>query len=140
MIYKQFRQRILDKQAIAQAIGTRYYPLAAPQSASLPYIVYGEMGEEGQPTHDGGSSGLCRMTIRLSVWAENYDEARDIGELIRLLMDGFAGTAGTGTITSCFKTDQRDRYALPQSGEDMGIFGREIDFRVRYSETAPTLT
>lgn len=140
MIYQQFRQRILAKQSIAQVIGTRYFPLAAPQSASLPYIVYGEVGEEGTPNHDGGSGGLCRMTIRLSAWAENYDDARNLGESIRMLMDGYRGTIGGGTITSCFKIDQRDRYAPPQSGEDMGIFGREIDFRVRYSETVPTLT
>lgn len=139
MIYEGFRTRILSKPELAQMFNTKFYPLAAPQTAALPYIIFGEMGEEGSPSHDGGSSGLCRTTFRLSVWAENYIEARTIAEDIRDLMDGYKGPAGSGTITSCLKTDARDRYAPPQSGEDIGIFGREVDYRVRYVEVAPTL-
>ena len=140
MIYEGFRQQILDDTDLASELGDKFYPLAAPQSAAVPYCVFGETSEEGTPTHDGGSSGLCRAVFRLSVWTNNYMESRRIADLIRNRMDGYAGTAGAGTITSCFKSDARDRYAPPQSGEDIGIFGRETDYRVRYVETRPTLT
>lgn len=140
MIYEGFRQRILGDEDLGALLATKFFPLAAPQGVNPPYVTFGESSEEGTPSHSGGSGGLCRTIFRIAVWADSYIEARRIGDLIRNLMDGYKGAAGTGTITSCFKSDARDRYAPPQDGGNLGTFGRESDFRVRYEEPAPTLT
>lgn len=139
MIYEGFRYRILSDPDIAAMLAGKFYPLAAPQDVALPYVTFGETSEEGTPSHSGGSGGLARTVFRIAVWTDNYMESRRLGDLIRDMMDGYKGPAGAGTITSCFKSDARDRYAPPMDGGNLGIFGRETDYRVRYVEAAPTL-
>jgi hypothetical protein len=88
------------------------YPLMAPQTALLPYVIYQRIDGErfGSLT---GPSGLAQTRIQVDCYATSYEAAQLAAETIRRKLDGYSGTIGGVRIGGVSKaTDLPDQIDL----------------------------
>lgn len=94
---------------ISALVGTRIYPLVAPEGAVMPCIVYQRIGGSRVVSHSGDSE-LARPRIQVSAWAETYDEAKSIAEAVVAATSGYSGTWGSVSIGAVEVEDGPDDY------------------------------
>lgn len=122
------RTYVLADAAIAAAVGTRMYPRSAPQSPTLPLLVYQRI--DTRRGHDlGGPDGLPRTRVQITVWAAGVQSAVDTAALVRKRLDGFYGKWGTVAVGSCLCVGERDTDD-PQTGRA----GVGHDYMIQYQE------
>lgn len=81
---------------VAALVGTRVYPVEAPDRPTAPHIVYALIDREPIRTHNafGGSSGHIRkVTMRVSGLAKTYRQAKAVAEAILAAIDGYVEEA-----------------------------------------------
>lgn len=81
-----FRARVLADGAVAADLGTKLYPGAVGQSATLPYARY-HIISDPRPEHLKGYQGSRRTRIQVSVFAETFLTAKRIGSNIVKALD-----------------------------------------------------
>ena len=120
--------------ALAEVTGG-VYPGYAPQSASLPYVVYHRLDD--RPTrYMVGSCGLAEADYQVNVYAENLDAAVTVSEAIREDLDGLQGTTVSGVnVRRISLTNQRDTTTLFDSSQDE-TFEIQMDFTVFYFQSS----
>lgn len=137
--------RLAASTSLVERVGTRMYPIVAPQQAALPYIVY-----ESTVTpehHMGGRVGLAQCELTLEIHTEGdtrYRDGKQIATLIRTQIDGYRGivsvtegvTVEQVDIRSCLCTSQGDSTAPPIEGAERGRFAQVMTFSIGFFETA----
>lgn len=87
--------KLANTTAISTLVGTRIYPVNAPPDADSLYIVY-EKVSGPRVEIMGGKSGLANPTFQISGWASTYAAAKELGEQIRLALDGTVSDTWSG--------------------------------------------
>lgn len=102
--------------SINALVGARVYPMWAPYSATLPYIVMTRVTEEDfAPTMAGpGSTDFAAM--QFDIWAETSLTAETIKRALRDLLDGFTGVMVPAYICSFRFTGALDGPLSPTDG------------------------
>ena len=120
--------------ALAEVTGG-CYPGYAPQSASLPYVVYHRIG--GRPTrYQLGSCGLSEDEFQVNVYAEDLDSAVTVSEAIREDLDGLQHTTVSGiNVRRVSLTNERDTTTLFDSSQDETV-QIQMDFTVYYFQSS----
>lgn len=76
--------------AVALLLGERIWPVIAPQSASLPFATWRRTGVQRSQTLSG-PMGMATVVLAVDVFAMTYEEAREIADRIRSVLDGWGG-------------------------------------------------
>lgn len=89
-------EQALYKELVATAgvvalVGTRVYPVQAPQGTSLPYVTYEVLRAHPIQEHSG-SGGLNGLRISYLCHAPTYAGAKGIAAAIRAAFEGRSGT------------------------------------------------
>ena len=122
---------------ITDLIGTRFYPQIA-KSADLPYVIYLRAEQQRQP-HSGGSSGLVTTTMRITCFADTYNEAQDIADKFRLELDGFQRDDwGSTTIHQCRLEAESDGLEPLHFGQNDAPHFVSQDYQITHKETVPS--
>jgi len=127
------------KPSISALVGTRIYPLLAPDTPTYPHITYTVFGE-GHHHAFNGAVGLVDLTMQVDVWAETVVSRTDIAEALRNALDGFSGDMGAEllNIRSCFLSDVSNFFDKDNAGG--GTYYRtSMDFLIWHVESLPTL-
>lgn len=123
--------------AIAVIVGDRVYPMLIEQGVDYPAITYQEISNSPEHSQDG-YSGITYTRVQINCWSITAIGARNLREVVRMRMDGYAGAMGTIVVQSCFWVGGHDIYE-PQPGmEQDRRFGKSMDFMVCHVEVAPT--
>lgn len=105
----------------------------------MPAIVYQEItaGDRGQSTR--GGSGIMRSFVQVTCLADRYDQATDLAEEARIILDGYTGAAGGVTVQHCVLQNgsRRDLPTLAGDSEEQTRFGVQMDFNVMYVADVP---
>ena len=120
-IAEELRSKIVGNAGIAAVVGARVYHANVPETAALPYIVYGRTAGVEEPQLDG-SGGLVECDFTIECRAGSMDAADDLAELVRALIDRTSGTWGAKTIRGCFVKDTDDSYTPWPPGSDEGEY------------------
>lgn len=111
-------------------IDGRIYPVALPESVTLPAVTYQQISTTSTQSH-GTASVLPRHRYQITSWAGSFDGAAQVAARVKSLLDGYSGNWGTLTyvtdIQHCLFADQRD-FKDPETG----LFQRQQDFFVMY--------
>ena len=99
-----------NNSGVSALVGTRIYPLAIPQDATLPAIQYQKISSRGYYTHDGEAA--VRSRIQISAVAETYEAADDIAGAIQSCLSGYRNAAAGVRIFSCFLEGERDGFGI----------------------------
>lgn len=79
--------------AVAELVGDRVYPVIAPASAAIPFIVWRRQAVQRESTL-AGPSGIATVTLAVDMYATTYEAVRELADRCRVVLDGFGGSLG----------------------------------------------
>jgi hypothetical protein len=124
----------VDLQAV---VGGRVYPMALPQKAALPALVFAVAGKRRDRTLNG-PAGMTYATVHLDVRAARYTDVKAGAEALRNLLDGFRGTlARSVSVVVARLDDQADDYEWPEDSSARGTQHETLTFVIKYREPLP---
>jgi len=111
------RTALVGSTAVTSIIGTRIYPVLAPASAALPLVTWRRSGiERGQTL--AGPVGLPRVSVEFSIYGTTYEQAREVADSMRVVLDGYGGTVDNTTVRQTSLEDESDDF-VTLAGADM---------------------
>ena len=131
----KFIYNALNVTAINDLVGSRIYPVVAPNDESkFPCIVYEVNSTEQVDTKDrldiqaDGSKGrfLEKVTVSIYSLGYEYSQVENIENEIRKILDGFRGTVSGVNIDGVLLQDSSDNYNY-----DIEIFEKETIYNIR---------
>ena len=111
-----------------EQLGTRAYPLVIPQNAALPAVCYQTITTQ-RKTHMRGPSHTPAQRTQITIKASNYDNAVVVANLIRVLLEGYAGTVQGVKIAGIMLENEYDGFNL----DTRSVTVRQ-DYRIQYKE------
>lgn len=110
------RSALLANATVAGLVGSRVYPVLAPASASLPFVTWRRSGIEREQTL-GVPMGVPRVTVEFSIFGTTYNEARELADAMRLVLDGYAGTADNTQVRQTALENEVDDFVNLQGSD-----------------------
>lgn len=96
-----------DDAAVNLSVGTKIYPVAAPQRTRIPFIVYADDGTDQNRSKDGTGS-LQIKDIGIDVYAPSYQNAHTIANQVKEVLKDYAGTVEGIEIEEIYCDDLAD--------------------------------
>ena len=129
---------LLNVQSINDLVGTRIYPVVAPNNAStFPCIVYEVESTEPINHKDrlevqaDGSKGRTMETVTIAIYCSGYEyqQVENLENQVRKLIDGFRGDVNGVCVDGVILENSSDSYNY-----DLEIFEKETiyNFRITY--------
>ena len=137
MTIQQAILRLLaNNEAWAGLIGTRTYPVQAPQGAPRPYATYRQIAVE-KNHHMGGDSGLDMPGFQLSIVADTYATAQAAARAAETALNDFdSGTVEAGAealhIQRIHLADESDLSQQPVAAQGLAAYEIEQDYDISY--------
>lgn len=130
-------QRLTTFAGTAALVGDRVFPGFVPSGQVHPAIVYQRIGGPINYVMSG-ETGAAEARIQITAWSARYSEAQSVGDQVRLALSAFRGTLGTVRVDSMLFENVAD-VTDQQAGSDQSKkYGRRVDVRVRFHQTAAT--
>jgi hypothetical protein len=133
-VEKELQDRLVANGTVNGLIGTRIYPLKAPQNPTKPYVTFQRIsGSRLQAL--GGAAGFGMARIQYDSWAITYNGAQALAAAIRNSFNGFIGKLSDGNSPASLRTvvvrldNERDLFE-----EDTGLYRVTQDFLISHSE------
>lgn len=130
-------QRLTSQTAVSQYIGSRVYPLIAPQGTPLPLVVYQRTGVE-RPQSLAGNVGNPLVTLQLTTYGTSYTSVKTIARAVRIAIDGWTGTTASVTIQRSTLLTEADGVDMPADDQMLPYYNVQQSFEFRINETVPT--
>jgi hypothetical protein len=130
-------QRLTSQTAVSSLIGSRVYPLIAPQGTPLPLIVYQRTGVE-RPQSLAGNVGNPLVTLQLTTYGTSYTSVKSIARAVRIAIDGWTGTTAGVTIQRSTLQTEADGVDMPADDQMLPYYSVQQSFEFRIDETVPT--
>lgn len=111
------RSALVGSASVASLAGARIYPVLAPASASLPFVTWRRSGVQREQTL-GGPMGLPRVSVEYSIYGTTYEQARELADAMRVVLDGYGGTADNTTVKQTSLEDESDDF-VTLAGADL---------------------
>jgi len=110
---KHVYMRLVTTPAVARFVGFQVYPIAVPRTdAALPYIVY-KRANISRDSHMSGPTFMPLVSLQIAAWALTYDTVRELGDEVRLALDGHTGTLAGVTIQDMRLVSEVDDFLDP---------------------------
>jgi hypothetical protein len=130
-------QRLTSQTAVSSLIGSRVYPLIAPQGTPLPLVVYQRTGVE-RPQSLSGNVGNPLVTLQLTTYGTSYTSVKTIARAVRLTVDGWTGTTAGVTLQRTTLLTEADGVDMPADDQMLPYYSVQQSFEFRINETVPT--
>lgn len=126
-------QRLTSQTAVSSLIGSRVYPLIAPQGAPLPLVVYQRVSVD-RPQSLTGNVGNPVVTLQLTSYGTSYTNVKAIARAVRLTVDGWTGTTAGVTIQRTTLVTEADGVDVPQDDQMLPYYSVNQTFAFRINE------
>lgn len=145
MIEVTLRNHLLSDPDVKLLLGDRIYPLAAPENATYPLMVYRRSGTNREYMMTG-SCGEARATFDLAILAEpqagvdQYYAMKRAADAVRMALDGFtqrrpeAPATGKTQVKLVQITAESDDVFAPAHDEGQDSMGVAMTLDVMFSE------
>ena len=104
------RTALVSHTAVTSIVGSRIYPVLAPASAAVPFVTWRRAGVQREQTLSG-PAGMPRVTVEYSLYGSTYEQARELADAMRLVLDGYGGTADNTEVKQTSLEDESDDFA-----------------------------
>lgn len=109
-------------------VGTRIYPVRAPQSAKYPLVTYQRVGGARESDHEDDT--LQWPRVQVVAYAKTHRAAEALADAIEADLDGYKGTVRQVEIQHIERENRLDQPFDP----DDTAFGILLDFFIWYQE------
>lgn len=111
------RSALAAAPAVSSLVGSRIYPVLAPASAPLPIVTWRRTAIQREQTL-GGPMGMPRVTVEFSIYGATYENAREIADAMRAVLDGYGGVSGTTQVNQTSLENETDDF-VTLAGADL---------------------
>ena len=111
------RTALVGTTAVTSLVSSRIYPVLAPASAALPFVTWRRSGIEREQTL-GGPMGMPRVSVEYSIYGTTYEEARQVADSMRRVLDGYGGTSDNTEVKQTSLEDESDDF-VQLAGADL---------------------
>jgi hypothetical protein len=111
---------------VGGTLDNKIYPVSAPQSATLPYLVYKIVGVEPNDTKDDVSD-TDAVRVQFELVDKSYSRIVQTAEALRVLLDRFRGQVGATFIDGVRYLEYEDDFS-----PEPGIYQHFADYQIRY--------
>lgn len=109
-------RQLTQSPEVCRLAGLRVFPVLAPVSAALPFVVYQRSQiERRQALAD--PVGLPRVSVQFDVYAATYEETRQLADAMRVTLDGWTGSAYGVVISQTSLESERDGFVQLDGSE-----------------------
>lgn len=128
------RTALVSTTVVTSMVGTRIYPLLAPKTAALPFITWRRAGVSREHTL-AGPMGMPSVTVEMQSFANTYEDAREVADRVRLVLDGYRGTVNNTEVKSVSLENELDDFVQLAGGDLPPVYQVTQTFNVLWQET-----
>lgn len=128
------KHQIETSPTLARLIGFRVYPIVAPVSAALPFVIYQRSAIERNQTLSV-PVGVPRVSVQVDTYAATYEQAREIADALRQNLDGWTGSAYGVEVKHVALESERDGFVQLDGSELPPVYQVNQTFDVSWQET-----
>lgn len=111
------RSALVGSTAVTSLVSTRIYPLLAPASADLPFVTWRRTGINREQTLSA-PMGVPKVTLDYAIYGTTYEQARDVADAMRRVLDGYGGTVDNTQVNQVSLENESDDF-VTLAGADM---------------------
>lgn len=117
-------------------VGSRIFPVYAPQGSTFPLIVYSRIDTDREPgLSNDGYNGINFALLQFDCWGTSYAMAVAVADAVRhAIINKFNQNVVSHYIYMFHFSNERDEIAVPEAGQEAPYFNRQIQVRVKHSE------
>jgi hypothetical protein len=128
------RSALIADAGVNALIGSRIYPLLAPASTSLPFVVWRRSGINREQTL-GPPMGVPRVSVEYTIFATTYYSARNVADAMRRALDGYGGILDNVEVKQSSLEDESDDLATLEGSETPDAYSVTQTYDVMWQET-----
>lgn len=128
------KHRIEASPVLARLLGFRVYPIVAPVSAALPFVIYQRAVIERNQTLSV-PVGVPRVSVQVDTYAATYEQAREIADALRANLDGWTGSSYGVDVKHVALESERDGFVQLDGSELPPVYQITQTFDVSWQET-----
>ena len=111
-------------------VGTRIYPVDAPQASPLPRVVFARQ-ETQNLAHLGGRGSHDQVQVAVMCFAETSEAVRGVASAVRNALDGLIGS----NAIACARLIGRVQARVRETEADPGVLSDALLFDILTAET-----
>jgi len=128
------RSALVANNAVATLIGTRIYPVIAPATATLPFVTWRRVAVRRQQTL-AAPMGMPVTSVEYSIFGLTYEQARDVADSMRSVLDGYGGTLNNTEVKQTSLEQESDDFVTLAGAELPPAYQITQQYDVWWQET-----
>lgn len=128
------RTALVGNTSVTSMVGTRIYPLLAPKTAALPFIIWRRSGISREHTL-AGPMGVPNVSVEMQSFAATYEDVREVADRVRLVLDGYGGTVNNVEVKHVSLEQESDDFVQLAGGDLPPAYQVTQTFNVLWQET-----
>jgi len=110
------RVALANSTAVTALVGTRVFPVVAPAEAVYPFVTWRRVAVQRLQTLSI-PVGLPRVTLDFSIYGATYDQARQVADAMRTVLDGYGGTVDNTVVHRASVENETDDFVTLTGAE-----------------------
>jgi hypothetical protein len=128
------RAALVGNTSVTSLVGTRIYPVVAPASAAKPFVTWRRSGIRREQALSR-PIGVPQVSVDYSVYASTYQEARQVADRLRLVLDGYAGTADNTVVVNVSLENETDEFVTLQGSDLADTYSVVQTYEIAWQES-----
>lgn len=127
------RSKLLTVSDVTDLVGTRIRPDKLSQKETLPAIAYSQITSD-HIQGVAGPVGLSEVRVLLGCFGDTHIAAENLGDKVRLALDGESGTFGSEDVDICLLQSMDHEYLDPIDSSDRAVYVTNLIFKIILTE------
>ena len=128
------RSALVASASVSELVGSRIYPILAPQTAALPFIVWRRSGISREHTL-AGPMGVSTVSVEMQLLAATYEQARELADRCRLVLDGYGATLNNTEVKHVSLEQESDDFVQLAGGDLPPVYQVTQTYNLLWQET-----
>ena len=128
------RSALVASATVSALVGSRIYPILAPQTAALPFIVWRRSGISREHTL-AGPMGVPTVSVEMQLLATTYEQARDLADKVRVVLDGYGATLNNTEVKHVSLEQESDDFVQLAGGDLPPVYQVTQTYNILWQET-----
>jgi hypothetical protein len=128
------RSALVASANVSELVGSRIYPILAPQTAALPLIIWRRSGISREHTL-AGPMGVSTVSVEMQLLATTYEQARDVADRCRLVLDGYGATLNNTEVKHVSLEQESDDFVQLAGGDLPPVYQVTQTYQIIWQET-----
>lgn len=128
------RSALVASANVSALVGSRIYPILAPQTAALPFIVWRRSGISREHTL-AGPMGVSTVSVEMQLLATTYEQARELADRCRLVLDGYGATLNNTEVKHVSLEQESDDFVQLAGGDLPPVYQVTQTYNILWQET-----